>query len=50
MDAKELAQKLHGRTYGNITTQDAAEAKDNDLVIVFGASDDLMEFRGAIYD
>ena len=26
------------------------QAKENDLVIFFGASDDLMEFRGAIDD
>ena len=26
------------------------KAKENDLVVVFGASDDLIEFRGAIED
>ena len=30
--------------------QQRQEAKENGLVIVYGASDDLMEFDGAIYD
>lgn len=45
------AQKLNGRQYRNETDrmeEDAARA-DN-IVIVFGASDDLMELRGAIND
>lgn len=51
MTATELAAKLNGRTYGNeITREEAAEAKAAGLVVVYGASDDLMEFEGAIYD
>lgn len=51
MTATELAAKLNGRTYGNeITSEEAAEAKAAGLVVVYGASDDLMEFEGAIYD
>lgn len=51
MNAKELAAKLTGCEYRKeITKELAAEAKSNGLVVVFGASDDLMEFRGAIYD
>ena len=41
---------LDGREIGDeITDKQAAEAKEAGLVVVFGASDDLMEFRGAIY-
>lgn len=49
MNAIEMAEMLNNREIGNETTQEIEMlAKDNDLVIVFGASDDLMEFRGAI--
>ena len=42
---------MHGRTRGaEISTGEEILAKDNGLVVVFGASDDLMEFRGAIHD
>lgn len=42
----------HGdRTIGNeITKAEAAEAKRLGLVVMFGYSDDNVEFRGAIYD
>jgi hypothetical protein len=51
MDARELAVQLHGREYRDETTDaEEYEAKLNGLVIVFGASDDLMEFRGAVND
>jgi hypothetical protein len=57
MNAQELAAKLVGATYQNFVRSEeiltkalAAEAKQHGLVVVFGASDDLMEFRGAIYD
>jgi hypothetical protein len=46
-----LAARLNGREYGEETTPaDEKAAKDAGLVIVFGASDDLMEFRGAVND
>lgn len=49
MTKEELAQRLNGREYRNeITPLDIKEAKDSGLVIVYGASDDLMEFEGAI--
>lgn len=49
MNAKELVEKLNGCEIGNETTKEIESiAKENGLVIVFGASDDLMEFRGAI--
>ena len=51
MNAKELAALLNGRQYAKeITKAEAEEAKAAGLVVIFGASDDLMEFRGAIYD
>lgn len=49
MNAKELAAKLNGRETGKeISKVEAAEAKKHGLVVVFGASDDLIEFQGAI--
>lgn len=51
MTAKELASMLNGREYGKeITKEEISVAKESGLVVVFGASDDLMEFRGAIDD
>jgi len=51
MTKEELAKLLNGRTYGNeIEEAEEQLAKNNGLVVVFGASDDLTEFRGAIYD
>ena len=51
MNAKELAAKLNGREYlQEITRGEAELAKASGLVVVYGASDDLIEFRGAIRD
>lgn len=51
MKKEELATKLNLREYTQETTPELeAEAKASRLVIIFGASDDLMEFRGAIDD
>ena len=56
MTSKELASSLDGIEYDNFvnfncdTKEIFKQAKENGLVIVFGASDDLMEFRGAIDD
>ena len=51
MDAKDLAAKLNGREYcREITDEEVRQAKEAGLVVVFGASDDLIEFRGAIRD
>lgn len=52
MDIKEFAKKLDGREYKypQFTKEELQIAKDNGFVIVYGASDDLMEFCGAIYD
>lgn len=51
MNAKELAMLLTGREYGQeIDRTEEHQAKAAGLVVAFGASDDLLEFRGAIYD
>lgn len=51
MTKEKLAARLNGREYGSeITRDEEKSAKKSGLVVVFGASDDLMEFRGAIYD
>jgi len=46
---ERMASELDGHEYRNEVNKEIEEAaKENGLVIVFGASDDLMEFRGAI--
>ena len=51
MTKEELAAQLNGIEYpGEPPKELKAAAKQSGLVIVFGASDDLMEFRGAIDD
>jgi hypothetical protein len=50
MNAEELASLLTVIGYDGITKDHAALAKENGLVIVYGASDDIMVFEGAIYD
>jgi len=49
MIEKEIAEMLDGIEYAEEISKDIIEyAKKNGVVIVFGASDDLTEFRGAI--
>lgn len=50
VSAKDIALQLTGTEYGEISGDIIHDATLNGLVIVYGASDDLMEFRGAIYD
>jgi hypothetical protein len=53
MTKEELAKQLNGIEYKDIwrvSREFYSEAKESGLVVVHGASDDLMEFRGAIYD
>ena len=51
MTKEELAAKLNGREYRDeITEAEEQAAKDAGLVVAFGASDDLVELRGAIND
>ena len=52
MTLKKFAQMLDGREYGypQFTSEEIQIAKESGFVIVCGASDDLMEFEGAIRD
>lgn len=51
MTEEQLAARLNGRQYGDeITRAEEQLAKENGLVVIFGASDDLCEMRGAIDD
>ena len=51
MDRTEAAQQLDGNEYREEGSPELfAAMKAAKLVAVFGASDDLMEFRGAIHD
>ena len=48
---EELATRIDGREYGKeVTREDINQAKQAGLVIAFGASDDILELRGAIND
>lgn len=47
----EIAEMLAGAKYRDPVSKTVAElAKMSGIVIVYGQSDDLMEFEGAIYD
>jgi hypothetical protein len=47
----DFAMLLDGREYTEeITKEEELIAKSNNFVVCFGASDDLLEFRGAIHD
>ena len=51
MTKEEFASGINGREYGHeLTESEEQRAKESGLVVVFGASDDLMEFRGAVND
>jgi len=51
MNAKQLAEKLHGTEYPiRMSKTLIEEIRLAGLLVVFGASDDLMEFRGSIND
>jgi hypothetical protein len=51
MTPQELAAQLTGIEYPpRLKTETTVAAKADGLVVVFGGSDDLVEFRGAIYD
>ena len=48
---KEWAELLNGREYGEeITSEEAKKAAADGVIVAFGASDDLLEFSGAIDD
>lgn len=52
MDIKEFAKSISGKKYGysQFAKEEIETAKENGFVIVYGASDDLVEFEGAIRD
>ncbi len=52
VDIKEFAKSISGKEYGypQFTKGEIQTARENGFVIVYGCSDDLMEFRGAIDD
>ncbi len=52
MDIKEFTKSISGKEYGypQFTKEEIETAKENGFVIVYGASDDLMEFEGVIQD
>ncbi len=52
MEIKEFAKSISGKEYGypQFTKEEIKTAKENGFVIVYGASDDLMEFEGAFQD
>jgi hypothetical protein len=51
MTKETLAATLNGRQIGDeITSLEESKAKASRLVVLFGGSDDLAEFRGAIHD
>lgn len=50
-EMKVLANRLNGNTYGNeYTESDISYAKEHKLLIITGASDDLVEFSGYYED
>lgn len=51
MTKESLAQMLDGREYPfRLTAEETRLAELSNLVVIFGASDDLCEFEGAIID
>lgn len=51
MTKEQMAALLNGREIGQEITKDEEHiAKESGLLVVFGASDDLMELRGVVHD
>jgi hypothetical protein len=51
MTAQEFAERLNWREYGSELARGESElARQHGLVVAYGASDDLLEFAGAIED
>lgn len=48
MNIKEYAKSISGKEYGypQFTKEEIETAEENGFIIVYGASDDLMEFDG----
>ena len=50
MTKEQLAELLNGNEYRDEMTKEQEQtAEDNNLLVLFGASDDRLEMRGAIY-
>lgn len=51
MTKEQFAARLHGREMGDeITPEEIEQAKASGLLVVYGYSDDLVEFRGLFQD
>lgn len=51
MNKETLAELINGRSYRDEMYKEEEQiAKESGLIVIFGASDDLIEFRGAILD
>jgi hypothetical protein len=51
MTKEQFAALIHGRQYRDeMTKEEEKIAKESNLIVIFGASDDLVEFRGMVYD
>lgn len=51
MNREQMAALINGREYrSEITRAEEAQAKASGLIVIFGASDDLLEFRGVVHD
>lgn len=52
MTLKDFAQMINGKNYDlpMFSKEEIAIAQENGFVIVYGMSDDLIEFEGSIYD
>lgn len=50
LSAKDLAKWFDGINYLDIMAYDFSKVKENGLVVIYGQSDDLIEFEGGIYD
>lgn len=51
MTKEQLAELLNGNGCRKVMTKEQEQtAKENNLLVLFGLSDDLLEMRGAIYD
>jgi hypothetical protein len=51
MNVKEWAEKLNGCEYRQeVTRNDCDQLKSDGVIIACGASDDLLDFSGALYD
>lgn len=50
IELKSMAAKLNNSKYRNIPIELLNEAEHNGIAVIYGASDDLMQLMGALYD